>query len=571
MVAQVVRPLRRAKWRPFFSRDRLRAGYSCSGMDPAQLQPGHRLDRYELLCPLAYGGMASVWLARFGGRRGFERLVVVKMILPEYSQDPRFQEMFLDEARIASRIEHQNVARILDVGEQAENTFIVMEWVDGDSLSKVVRAAEQKKQRVPTGIALRVCADAAAGLHAAHVLQERDGTPLGVVHRDVSPQNILISNAGSTVIIDFGFAKARDRVSQETSAGQLKGKIRYMAPEQALGRDIDHRADVWALGAILYELFAGVPPYDGPNEVATLHKLTSGALPASLPSLVPAPVRAVIERALAYEPEARYATSLELNLAIESCLVEIGEPTTSGVVAQYTGNLLADRKAARKRAVDTALGAAHGRDAERASSIPESFGAPGVLIPRTNENSARMPASAPPTWERELGSSPSQGPLSSMGFSEVPSATSSATPGSAAMEYPPRKPPTDERARHRRLVAAAVLGVSVAAGVVGAGLIISTAILKARPKETSGSSGASHTTAPLEANDPPTASSATTTGAGATNLAAEAAAVAPVPTVPASPPSGTVHRTAPAPVTPPKPKPTSPPAAATARPPDRGF
>ena len=124
-------------------------------MDPAQLQPGHRLDRYELLCPLAYGGMASVWLARFGGRKGFERLVVVKMILPQYSQDPRFQEMFLDEARIASRIEHANVARILDVGEQEESTFIVMEWVDGDSLSKVMRAAEQKKQRVPSGIALR--------------------------------------------------------------------------------------------------------------------------------------------------------------------------------------------------------------------------------------------------------------------------------------------------------------------------------------------------------------------------------------------------------------------------------
>ena len=179
-------------------------------MDPAQLQPGSRLDRYELLCPLAYGGMASVWLARFGGRRGFERLVVVKMILPQYASDPRFQEMFFDEARIASRIEHSNVARILDVGEQDENTaYIVMEWVDGDSLSKIDRAAEVKKQRVPPGIALRICADAAAGLHAAHILEERDGTALGVVHRDVSPQNILVSNAGTTVLIDFGVAKAR--------------------------------------------------------------------------------------------------------------------------------------------------------------------------------------------------------------------------------------------------------------------------------------------------------------------------------------------------------------------------
>src|SRR6185295_3854192 len=119
-------------------------------------------------CPLAYGGMASVWLARFGGRLGFERMVVIKMILPQYSQDPRFQEMFPDEARIASKIEHANVARILDVGEDNGNYFIVMEWVDGDSLSKILRAAEQRKQRVPAGIALRIMADAAAGLHAAH-------------------------------------------------------------------------------------------------------------------------------------------------------------------------------------------------------------------------------------------------------------------------------------------------------------------------------------------------------------------------------------------------------------------
>src|SRR6185369_9381733 len=129
-------------------------------MDPALLQPGYRLDRYELLCPLAYGGMASVWLARFGGRLGFERMVVIKMILPQYSQDPRFQQMFLDEVRIASLIEHPNVARILDVGEHQENYFIVMDWVDGDSLSKIMRGAEQNKQLIPAGIALRICADA---------------------------------------------------------------------------------------------------------------------------------------------------------------------------------------------------------------------------------------------------------------------------------------------------------------------------------------------------------------------------------------------------------------------------
>lgn len=577
-------------------------------MDPAQLQPGHRLDRYELLCPLAYGGMASVWLARFGGRKGFERLVVVKMILPQYSQDPRFQEMFLDEARIASRIEHANVARILDVGEQDESTFIVMEWVDGDSLSKIVRATEQKKLRIPSGIALRICADAAAGLHAAHVLKERDGTSLGVVHRDVSPQNILISNAGTTVLIDFGVAKARDRVSQETSAGQLKGKIRYMAPEQALGRVIDHRADVWALGTILYELFAGVPPYDGPNEVATLHMLTSGVMPAPLPSHVPAPIRAVVERALAYDPEARHATAQDLSLALEACMIEIGEPTSVSVVAQYTAQLLADRKAARKRAVDTALTAAHARDAERASSLPMPTAAPGMHLPpapssqqgfapySTTSLPPQPPSGADLASLPSSATSPSGGPLG-----EVPSGASSATLGSAAMEYASAPNElADDPARRRRFIAAAVLGVSVAAGVVGAVLIVSTALLKHDADKNPGSAGTAMTavqaTAPPEAQEPPVASVAASAAlaptpapsapaapaaSAAASAASAAATAAPLPAstvvaplattaapAPPPPPATPAHRPSPPPASPPKPPPKP---VATSTKPDRGF
>ena len=577
-------------------------------MDPAQLQPGHRLDRYELLCPLAYGGMASVWLARFGGRKGFERLVVVKMILPQYSQDPRFQEMFLDEARIASRIEHANVARILDVGEHDESTFIVMEWVDGDSLSKVVRAADQKKQRIPAGIALRVCADAAAGLHAAHVLQERDGTHLGVVHRDVSPQNILISNAGSTVLIDFGVAKARDRVSQDTSAGQLKGKIRYMAPEQALGQPVDHRADVWALGAILYELFAGVAPYDAPNEVATLHKLTSGQGYPPLPREVPDAICAVIDRALAYDPDGRFATALELNLALESCLLEIGEPTTTAVVAHYTGLLLTDRKSARKRAVDTALAAAHARDAERTSSLPRPTTSPGLAIPRTmnvGSTTARLdnpqfppvPISTPSFSERGERTSAPSGPLGVAGLSETPSATSNLTLGSASMEYPPQL--ADDPSRQRRVVLAALLGVSVAIGLVGAVLIVGSAVMK--PKTPAVAIGTTQSTAaPPEAVEPAPLATATSTvtaepppsmTAAATTAPTALATATPSANTPAPPPvtlptataatptnapvipataATTTHRPVSPPAAPmkPTPKPTTP---ATATKPDRGF
>ncbi|MBS2018995.1 MAG: serine/threonine protein kinase [Deltaproteobacteria bacterium] len=527
-------------------------------MDPARLAPGYRLDRYELLCPLAYGGMASVWLARFGGRKGFERLVVVKMILPQYSQDPRFQEMFLDEARIASRIEHANVARILDVGEEEENTFIVMEWVDGDSLSKVLRAAEQKKTPIPAGIALRICADAAAGLHAAHTLRDRDGTDLGVVHRDVSPQNILISNAGTTVLIDFGVAKARDRVSQDTSAGQLKGKIRYMAPEQAQGKAMDHRADVWALGAILYEIFGGKPPYDGPNEVATLHKLTSATPPDPLPGTVPSAVRAVIDRALAYDPADRYATALELNLALEAAMVEIGESTSIAVVGHYTAQLLAERKEARRKAVDTALQAARARDTGQSSAAPTAMtiGTPQDWTPAAAPKddaakiTARLSSSplypSPNTSEPPLPVTPSQSPL---GLAESPSAASNATLGSASasFDFPPLEE-VDDPARKRKYIAAAVLGVSVAAGLVGALLIVLTAMKGREPRDDAAPAAAPPTDTAAETTPAPTAiaptTAATTTTAAATATVAAPADTAALVPAPVASPTPSVAATA---------------------------
>jgi len=546
--------------------------------------------------------MASVWLARFGGRKGFERLVVVKMILPQYSQDPRFQEMFVDEARIASKIEHANVARILDVGEEDDNTFIVMEWVDGDSLSKILRAAEAKKTKIPAGVALRICADAAAGLHAAHTLKERDGTDLGVVHRDVSPQNILIANSGTTVIIDFGVAKARDRVSQDTSAGQLKGKIRYMAPEQAVGKPLDHRADVWALGAILYEIFGGKPPFDGPNEVATLHKLTSAAPPDPLPPSVPAPVRAVIERALAHDPEARYATALEMNLALETAMVEIGESTSVSVVGHYTAQLLADRKEARKKAVDTALQAARSRETGTAPPVAMSSSSPPISGPMPSAGAMReLTPSVRPQLEdparitARLSHSPaiaSDPPISlpptsgPFGIAESPSAASNATLGSsaAALDYPPLDV-VDDPARRRKYVAAAVLGVSVAAGLVGVLLIVFTALRSKDTKDPSAGSAppAAETTSegPSLAVTAPAAPPAVSVAAAPSESASAAAASAPAPGTTAATATGTAATTAPTTTTTHKPatttrKPTpaSPPTTPGTTPttkPDRGF
>ncbi len=335
---------------------------SLSPPRPSPLAPGFKLDRYELLCPIAEGGMASVWIARHSGKHGFEKFVAIKTVLPKFASDVRFQTMFQDEARIASRIEHANVAQILDVGEQHEITYLVMEYVDGESLSTVHRALTKKGMKIPPGIVLRVLADVCGGLHTAHELREEDGQLLGVVHRDVSPQNVLVSSKGIAKLIDFGIAKARDRLAGDTNAGQVKGKIRYMAPEQAVGGKVDRRADIWAIGAILYHLLSGKPPYDGDNDVQALMVLTSGRPPVPLPSTVDPAVARVVKKALTASMENRYATAADLQQALEDAIVEAKLVTNTGAVAAFLAEHVADRAKKRKEAIAVGLKAASERD-----------------------------------------------------------------------------------------------------------------------------------------------------------------------------------------------------------------
>jgi serine/threonine-protein kinase len=320
------------------------------------LTPGYFLDRYELLCPLADGGMASVWVARLRGKHGFEKLLAIKTVLPQFAADPRFQQMFLDEARIAARIEHANVAQIVDVGEQHDITYMVMEWVDGDSLSRLYRALRKKGMTLPLHVLLRVVADACAGLHEAH--------EQGVVHRDVSPQNILVSQRGVAKVIDFGIAKARDSTVAE-NAGLLKGKIHYMAPEQARGHVLDRRADVFAIGALLYHYITGAPPFDGESQVAVLGRLTSGEPAAPLSASVPPAVAALVMRALAHDPVARFANAHDMKDAIESAMSSSGLSCTKAQVAAFVAEHGASRTASRKEAIDLAISAAAERERVR--------------------------------------------------------------------------------------------------------------------------------------------------------------------------------------------------------------
>jgi serine/threonine-protein kinase len=495
----------------------------------SSLAPGYRLDRYELLCPIADGGMASVWIARQRGKHGFEKLVAIKTILPKFAEDLRFQQMFLDEARIASKIEHANVAQIHDLGEEHGILFLAMEWVDGDALSKLRAALERRGGLIPPGIVLRILADTCSGLHAAHQLRGGDGTHLGVVHRDVSPQNILVSVRGMAKLIDFGIAKARDRVADETNAGLIKGKIQYMSPEQAMGNEVDCRADVWAVGAILYHLLSGKPPYEGENQLATLHVLTSGSPPPPLPASVHPEIAAVVRRSLAHDPARRFHTAEEMQEAIEHAMYEAGLQTTTADVAAFVNEHMADRALARKEAIDIAVHAAQERARVEELLRPARDSVSPIAASRLS-NSGALTAPAIPM---ALGGPPpsSSGIHAAPQFGGIRTDPPEATLGSAALEAP---------AAPRRGSMAALVAALIVALVCAIGLIAFLATRAPAGPSTAAARPAASATPSASASAKPTA---TTTGsapaatASASSIAADAlpSATAAKPLLPYAP------------------------------------
>ena len=328
------------------------------------LRAGYRLDRYELLCPVAAGGMAQVWLARLRGKRDFEKLYAIKTIKTELGDDTRFQEMFLDEARIASGIEHPNVAHILDLGEQDGILYIVMEWVDGESLAKVSRQARKVAAPLPLELSLRIMADACAGLHAAHELTDRGGENLGVIHRDVSPQNILVATNGAVKVIDFGVAKARNRRAGETGEGIVKGKIRFMAPEQVRAQPLDRRADIWAVGVCLHELATGKLPFDSDSDVDIVRRLISDEPPPAFDG-IPAPVAEILRHSLVRDPEERFSTASAMRRAIENAMTELRLQASSEDVADFVRTNLPEFAEKRHSVVAKAMAEADARGSSR--------------------------------------------------------------------------------------------------------------------------------------------------------------------------------------------------------------
>lgn len=297
-----------------------------------KLRPGSRVGRYRLLALLGTGGMAYVWAATPEGGAGLARTVALKVVRPELAEDDEYSRLFIDEATIAASIHHPNVAETYELGRHGKTLFMAMEWVAGESLSGLLRV---KRSLVPIDlkIAVRIVADACAGLHAAHQAIGPDGSPLNVVHRDVSPPNVLVSVHGQVKVSDFGVAKARHQLHERTRTGEVKGKFGYLAPEQITGKKVDRRVDVYALGCVMYVATLGLRPFgSGPEAMG---KILTGQfkLPREIDPDYPPELETILLKALSSSPDDRYQTAEEMRKALERWLLDNGYVVTSSDIS----------------------------------------------------------------------------------------------------------------------------------------------------------------------------------------------------------------------------------------------
>jgi serine/threonine protein kinase len=282
------------------------------------LAQGDKLGKYELVRQIAIGGMAELYLARTVGIEGFEKLVVVKRILPQFASNSSFVAMFVNEARLAATLQHPNVAQVYDIGVDDGEFFFAMEYVHGENLDHLAAQAQQRNAGVPLDATLTLIAGLCSGLHYAHERIGPDGTPIGIVHRDVSPSNVLVSYDGTVKLVDFGIARATSRTT--SAHGGLKGKIVYMSPEQCRADTVlDRRSDLYSIGTLLYQLTTGRTPFTGETDYAVLNQIVNvdAPPPRSFLPTYPEALERIVLRALARDPAQRFASALELQGALE--------------------------------------------------------------------------------------------------------------------------------------------------------------------------------------------------------------------------------------------------------------
>lgn len=305
----------------------------------SRLPPIAVFGKYDLLGRLTYGGMAEIFLARERDVSGSQRFVVLKRILPHIAADKSFVSMFMDEARIASQLNHPHLCAIYAVGEEHGAVFIAMEWVYGATLSKLVRRLKKNGRKLDIPLALKIGSQVAEALESAHRAVDSHGEPLGIVHRDVSPQNIMISFDGVVKLLDFGIAKAASQ-SQRTEAGVIKGKYSYMSPEQCLGEPIDARSDLFALGICMFESIVGDNPFKRSTEYDTMRAIVLDA--PELPAEIPSGLRPFFEKALAKRREERFQSAGEMHEEVERMLIRLSSPVSSMLLSENMNAVFAD-------------------------------------------------------------------------------------------------------------------------------------------------------------------------------------------------------------------------------------
>jgi len=320
-------------------------------------QPRQQIGRYTLYREIAAGGMATVHLGRLLGPVGFARTVAIKRLHPQFAKDPEFVAMFLDEARMASRVRHPNVVPTIEVVVDDRAIAIVMEYVHGEPLSRLLKMLSTRAARMPVGVAVGICTGLLNGLHAAHEAKDERGKALGIIHRDVSPQNVIVGADGIARVVDFGVAKAAGRL-QTTREGRLKGKIAYMCPEQLLGAPADRRVDVYAAAVVLWEALTGKRLFTGDLEAIVLASVLKErvAAPSEINPDVPATLDEIVLRGLQRDPDERYATARDMASALETG----GSPASAAAIGEWleaaAGDTLKER-AARVTAIETSFDA----------------------------------------------------------------------------------------------------------------------------------------------------------------------------------------------------------------------
>jgi serine/threonine-protein kinase len=362
-------------------------------MAHASVVAGSMLGPYLLGDRLGLGGMAEVYIAQRAGPRGFAKRFAVKRILPELAMDARFVAMFCDEARICAALCHPNIVQVVDFGEAQGQLFMAMEYVDGVSLARLLRSVSARRERFPRGIALHIAHEVLRGLAFAHEAQDEHGRPLGIVHRDVSPGNVLIGRAGEIKLGDFGIVRS-EFVDRRTYPGELKGKVGYMSPEQVMGTDVDPRSDLFTVGIILAEMLLARPLFSGQNEFEILTNIYEANLTVldRCADDLPGPLLPMLRKALARDPAQRFQNATEFGSTVREVARELGVPFGDGEIVPWLSGLgiLSSRSGTHEKVLPEQVEAAPSSDPD---SDPLRTTQSSLAVPA-------LPASAAQSGER---------------------------------------------------------------------------------------------------------------------------------------------------------------------------